>query len=291
MIALDGERHGSMTMARCWMWRRSSGFIGTASTRRSGWPRGRKRCGCASGSRPTRPGTAGRSRARCASRAISCSSGWRTSSARRGCWIRSRTSSAPTSWSGRRTGGSRRRTPRATFPGTRTASTGGSTATSWSRCGWRCRLRTSPAAACATCPARTWDPTCPTGRPTTTTTCSPAGRRSPRGSTRTRRSTSSWSRARAPSSRSASHTHRIPTAPMTAASGWRSASSPPMRVRSDRIRDSVALVRGVDTHGHFELEPEPECDFDPNAVEFHRWAEEERRKILYHGTDWQTHRT
>ena len=37
--------------------------------------------------------------------------------------------------------------------------------------------------------------------------------------------------------------------------------------------------------------PEPECDFDPTAVEFHRWAEEERRKILYHGTDWQTHRT
>ena len=50
-------------------------------------------------------------------------------------------------------------------------------------------------------------------------------------------------------------------------------------------------MRGVDTHGHFELEPEPECDFDPNAVEFHKWAEEERRKILYHGTDWETHRT
>ncbi|MDE0460197.1 MAG: phytanoyl-CoA dioxygenase family protein [Chromatiales bacterium] len=61
------------------------------------------------------------------------------------------------------------------------------------------------------------------------------------------------------------------------------------QVRSDH--DSVALVRGVDTCGHFELEPEPECDFDPTAVEFHRWAEEERRKILYHGTDWQTHRT
>ena len=58
-------------------------------------------------------------------------------------------------------------------------------------------------------------------------------------------------------------------------------------------------MRGVDTHGHFELglalglglEPEPECDFDPKVVEFHRWAEEERRKILYHGTDWATHRT
>ena len=63
------------------------------------------------------------------------------------------------------------------------------------------------------------------------------------------------------------------------------------QVRSDH--DSVALVRGVDTHGHFEIEPEPEpeCDFDPTAVEFHRWAKEERRKILYHGTDWRTHRT
>ena len=61
------------------------------------------------------------------------------------------------------------------------------------------------------------------------------------------------------------------------------------QVRSEH--DSVALVRGVDTHGHFELEPEPEFDFDPNAMEFHRWAEEERRKILYHGTDWRTHRT
>ena len=61
------------------------------------------------------------------------------------------------------------------------------------------------------------------------------------------------------------------------------------QVRSEQ--DSAALVRGVDTHGHFELEPEPEQDFDPRAVAFHKWAEEERRKILYHGTDWTTHRT
>ena len=65
------------------------------------------------------------------------------------------------------------------------------------------------------------------------------------------------------------------------------------QVRSNH--DSAALVRGVDTHGHFELEPEPACDFDPNAVQFHSWAAEERRKILYHGTDWgtdwDTHRT
>ena len=61
------------------------------------------------------------------------------------------------------------------------------------------------------------------------------------------------------------------------------------QMRSDR--DSAALVRGVDTHGHFELEPVPERDFDPGVVEFHKRAEEERRKILYRGTGWTTHRT
>ncbi len=61
------------------------------------------------------------------------------------------------------------------------------------------------------------------------------------------------------------------------------------QVRSEH--DSAALVRGEDTSGFFELEPEPSCDFDPVAVEFHRVAEEERRKILYHGTQWSEHRT
>ncbi len=41
----------------------------------------------------------------------------------------------------------------------------------------------------------------------------------------------------------------------------------------------------------FEHEPEPERDFDPVAVEFHRRAEEQQRQIYYHGTDWQEHRT
>ena len=61
------------------------------------------------------------------------------------------------------------------------------------------------------------------------------------------------------------------------------------QMRSDH--DSAALVRGKDTAGLFQLEPEPSCDFDPVAVAFHRVAEEERRKILYHGTDWTVHRT
>ena len=56
-------------------------------------------------------------------------------------------------------------------------------------------------------------------------------------------------------------------------------------------QDSAALVRGVDNHQHFELEPEPRYDFDPVTVAFHKESEEIRRKILYHGTNWMTHRT
>ena len=56
-------------------------------------------------------------------------------------------------------------------------------------------------------------------------------------------------------------------------------------------QDSAALVRGVDNHQHFELEPEPRYDFDPVAVAFHKESEEIRRQILYHGTNWTTHRT
>ena len=56
-------------------------------------------------------------------------------------------------------------------------------------------------------------------------------------------------------------------------------------------QDSAALVRGKDDYQHFELEPEPRYDFDPVAVTFHSEAEEVRRKILYHGTEWTTHRT
>ncbi len=56
-------------------------------------------------------------------------------------------------------------------------------------------------------------------------------------------------------------------------------------------QDSAALVRGKDNYQHFELEPEPRYDFDPVAVAFHNESEEVRRQILYHGTDWTTHRT
>ena len=55
-------------------------------------------------------------------------------------------------------------------------------------------------------------------------------------------------------------------------------------------KDSAALVRGSDSFGYFEHEPCPGHDFDPVAVEFHRHSEEERRRILYHGTEWTIHR-
>ena len=61
------------------------------------------------------------------------------------------------------------------------------------------------------------------------------------------------------------------------------------QIRSDH--DSAALVRGKDTYGFFKPEPEARYDFDPVTVAFHETDAEERRKIIYHGTDWKTHRT
>ena len=66
---------------------------------------------------------------------------------------------------------------------------------------------------------------------------------------------------------------------------------PPDTQQQYSDQDSAALVRGVDNHQHFELEPEPRYDFDPVAVAFHKESEEIRRQILYHGTNWMTHRT
>jgi chlorinating enzyme len=45
--------------------------------------------------------------------------------------------------------------------------------------------------------------------------------------------------------------------------------------------DSATLVRGKDEYGHFELEPAPQSDFDPDAVAFHARVTEASRKILY----------
>jgi ectoine hydroxylase-related dioxygenase (phytanoyl-CoA dioxygenase family) len=57
------------------------------------------------------------------------------------------------------------------------------------------------------------------------------------------------------------------------------------QVRNDW--DSATLVRGNDRFGHFELEPEPTCDFDPAAVAMHEKADREQRKIYYSGSEDQ----
>ena len=50
-------------------------------------------------------------------------------------------------------------------------------------------------------------------------------------------------------------------------------------------RDCATLVRGGDTYHHFDPEPVPKADLDPEAVEEHRRITEEANKILYRGTD------
>lgn len=50
-------------------------------------------------------------------------------------------------------------------------------------------------------------------------------------------------------------------------------------------RDSALLVRGEDAYGHFELEPDPVRDFDPEMVALHKAVSERQAKILYRGTD------
>jgi non-haem Fe2+, alpha-ketoglutarate-dependent halogenase len=48
--------------------------------------------------------------------------------------------------------------------------------------------------------------------------------------------------------------------------------------------DSATLVRGVDEHRHFELEPRPATDMDPAFVALHRQIAERNARILYRGT-------
>ena len=47
--------------------------------------------------------------------------------------------------------------------------------------------------------------------------------------------------------------------------------------------DCASLVRGVDTHGHFELESPPKSELDPADVERHRRMIDRQQKILYTG--------
>ncbi len=49
------------------------------------------------------------------------------------------------------------------------------------------------------------------------------------------------------------------------------------------IRDSALLVRGRDTHGHFEAEVSPEADLHPDAVARHGAIIDRQLRILYAG--------
>ena len=59
----------------------------------------------------------------------------------------------------------------------------------------------------------------------------------------------------------------------------------PPHVRQLKVRDSAMLVRGRDTHGNFDLEPDPRADLDAAALAAHRDAVERSVKALYAGTD------
>jgi non-heme Fe2+,alpha-ketoglutarate-dependent halogenase len=49
-------------------------------------------------------------------------------------------------------------------------------------------------------------------------------------------------------------------------------------------KDSATLVRGVDTYHHFELEPRPAADMQPEFVALHKEIAERNAQILYRGT-------
>jgi chlorinating enzyme len=49
-------------------------------------------------------------------------------------------------------------------------------------------------------------------------------------------------------------------------------------------RDSAALVRGSDRFHHFDLEPRPSRDMDPQFVALHKQIAERSAQILYRGT-------
>lgn len=49
-------------------------------------------------------------------------------------------------------------------------------------------------------------------------------------------------------------------------------------------KDSATLVRGVDEHKNFAMEPTPKVDLDPEGVAFHKAATEAQAAVLYRGT-------
>lgn len=63
----------------------------------------------------------------------------------------------------------------------------------------------------------------------------------------------------------------------------------PTRVRQVAGDDSATLVRGVDVHHHFEPEPRPARDMDPEFVALHKRIAERNARILYRGTGVQSY--
>ena len=60
----------------------------------------------------------------------------------------------------------------------------------------------------------------------------------------------------------------------------------PTRIRQvSGVRDSATLVRGEDAFGHFDPEPAPRRDMDPEMVAVHQEITERQVKILYRGTE------
>ena len=53
--------------------------------------------------------------------------------------------------------------------------------------------------------------------------------------------------------------------------------------------DSASLVRGEDRYGHFQLEPGPKRDMDPDMLALHQAITERNAKILYRGTDVESY--
>jgi phytanoyl-CoA dioxygenase PhyH len=58
----------------------------------------------------------------------------------------------------------------------------------------------------------------------------------------------------------------------------------PTRVAQVAGKDYATLVRGEDTYHHFDLEPRPRTDMDPEFVALHKRVAERSAEILYRGT-------
>ncbi len=59
----------------------------------------------------------------------------------------------------------------------------------------------------------------------------------------------------------------------------------PTHVRQIGARTTALLARGVDDYGHFDPEPRPQADLDPDALAFHARSAEARNQVLYSGAE------